>query len=99
MKVIKADLVRTVAKESGVEAVEAEVIIEGFLSLVLKHLNQNHVIEIRGFGTFRLEDRKEKKARNPFTNEPLVLPAQKVPVLKFTKEFKKKISEDHQLNG
>lgn len=99
MKVTKADLVKTISRESGIEAIEAEVLVESLLALILKHLEQDNVIEIRGFGTFKLDPRSAKKARNPYTNELMLLPAQKVPSLKFTREFKKKIAESFQSKG
>ncbi|NUQ82022.1 MAG: HU family DNA-binding protein [Bacteroidetes bacterium] len=97
MKITKSDLIRDVVRGSGVERDVADAVVNNLFRAVLDHLDQDHTIEIRGFGTFRLEDRKGKPARNPYRNEVVMVPAKKVPVLNFTREFKKQIGGKYSL--
>ena len=45
-------------------------------------------IEIRGFGTFRVKDRKSRIARNPRTGEPMTIKASAQPKFKAGKGLK-----------
>ena len=53
----------------------------GFVSVVLdaqmKTLAEHGELTMRGFGTFRVRDVAESRARNPVTGEPVVVPPHK----------------------
>lgn len=93
MNVTKKKIVNQISKKTGIDSVETEVVIEGFLSVIQDTLLKGQSIELRGFGTFKLVRRKEKKARNPKKNLDVIVPERNVPVFKFTKDFKQKIAE------
>jgi nucleoid DNA-binding protein len=54
-------------------------------------LAKGQIVTIRGFGTFQTVVRAEKKARNISTGEQVVIPAHRVPALKFCKELKESV--------
>ena len=64
-----------------------------FLNAVARALANGHHIEIRGFGTFRVKDRKSRIARNPRTGEAVPVPPRKVPVFKVSKELKDMVAQ------
>jgi integration host factor subunit beta len=45
-------------------------------------------IEVRGFGTFKIRQRKTRMARNPRTGSPVEVSARPVPVFKPSKELR-----------
>ena len=45
-------------------------------------------IEVRGFGTFKIRNRKTRMARNPRTGSPVEVSARPVPVFKPSKELR-----------
>ncbi|MEO5658133.1 MAG: HU family DNA-binding protein, partial [Nitrospiria bacterium] len=45
-------------------------------------------IEIRGFGSFRLRNRRTREGRNPKTGTTVQVPAKRVPFFKAGKELK-----------
>ena len=53
-------------------------VIEGFSSA----LSKGETIQLIGFGTFKVSDRKARKGRNPQTGEEIDIPEAKV--VKFT---------------
>lgn len=57
-------------------------IVNEFIEIIKKEMMNDTVIELRGFGTFYVKVREEKKARNPKTGEPVSVPKRKVPVFK-----------------
>ena len=67
--VTKKDIVEDIALRTGLTQVDTKVIIESFLSSVVKAMSEGNNIEIRGFGRFKIKERKARKARNPKTGE------------------------------
>ena len=92
--VTKADLVERVAEKTGLTRTDVAVVVDSFLDTVKKSLEAGHGIEIRGFGTFKVKQRKARTARNPRTGDPVQLPPRKVAVFKVSKELKDRISRN-----
>ncbi len=84
----KADLVEGVSAKTGLTRTDVAVVVDGFLDAVKKSLEDGNNIEIRGFGTFKVKQRKARKARNPRTGEEVPVPDRKVPVFRPSNEFK-----------
>ena len=59
-----------------------------FLSQVEKALCAGDKVQLTGFGSFEVKERAERTGRNPKTNEPIVIPAGKMPVFKAGKVLK-----------
>jgi DNA-binding protein HU-beta len=89
----KADLVEEVSGKTGLTRTDVGVVVEAFLEAVKKSLENGHNIEIRGFGTFKIKQRKARKARNPRSGEEVPVPDRKVPVFKPSNEFKALITK------
>ena len=84
----KAELVEEVSGKTGLTRTDVAVVVDAFLEAVKKSLESGNNIEIRGFGTFKIKQRKARKARNPRTGEEVPVPGRKVPVFKPSNEFK-----------
>lgn len=84
----KADLVEKVAEKTGLTRTDVAVVVDGFLEAIKTSMEQGQNIEIRGFGTFKIKQRKARKARNPRTGDEVPVPDRKVPVFKPSNEFK-----------
>ena len=85
---------------AGIGGLQAELAAQtlGYLSPAVSHAplkqaiaNGEH-IEIRGFGTFKVKERKERMARNPRTGESVGVPAKKVPYFKASNELKARLN-------
>jgi nucleoid DNA-binding protein len=63
------------------------------LAAISKALSDGHHLEIRGFGTFKVRERRARRARNPRSGEEVLVPAKLVPVFKPSKELKTLIAE------
>lgn len=90
----KADLVEQVADAigPGVTKKDCALVVDGFLNAVKRALVQGEHIEIRGFGTFKVRERKSRKARNPRTGDTVQVPARSVPVFKPSKHLSSQVS-------
>lgn len=91
----KADLVEQVAEAigPGVTKRDCALVVDGFINAVKHALAGGHSIEIRGFGTFKVRQRKERMARNPRTGEPVKVPARSTPVFKPSKFLRAQVAD------
>tara|TARA_R110002096_G_scaffold78670_1_gene185055 strand:+ start:15451 stop:15744 length:294 start_codon:yes stop_codon:yes gene_type:complete len=88
----KADMVDIISASVGLTKVETEAVVNGFLETVIDAMKRGDSIELRGFGSFKVVKRAQRVARNPKTNEEVIVPEQFVPVLKMSKEFKEAVN-------
>jgi DNA-binding protein HU-beta len=64
------------------------------METVKENMSQGENIYLRGFGSFLLKERKEKKARIISKNETIIVPAHYKPVFKPAPEFLKSVKEN-----
>ncbi len=88
----KADIVEDVAQKTGLTKKEVGETVDLFLLKVADLLADGNHLEIRGFGTFKVKERKARMARNPRTGETVPVPARRVPVFKVSKMLKDKVA-------
>lgn len=84
----KADLVRQIAAKAGITQVSAAKILEATLSSLSEVMIRGDSITLGGFGTFKLSEHKERKARNPSTGEAMIIPAHRMPRFSPGKELR-----------
>lgn len=89
----KADIVDIISSSVGLTKVETEAVVNGFLETVMEAMKRGENIELRGFGSFKVVKRAQRVARNPKTNEEVIVPEQYAPVLKVSKEFKEAVNK------
>jgi integration host factor subunit beta len=70
-----------------------------FLNNIVKGLQNNKKIELRGFGTFSKKINKEKFVRNPKTNEKIYKKGTYKIHFKIGKILHKRINNDHYPNN
>ena len=68
----KSDLFEIVGKKfRHLPSREVEKIIQKIFSSIVESLSSGKRVEIRGFGTFSIKNRKERVGRNPKTGEQI----------------------------
>src|SRR5512137_356592 len=84
----KAELVEEVANQTGVSKNHTALIVDEMLEAICRALSEGRHLEIRGFGTFKVRERRARRARNPRSGTEVMVPAKIVPVFKPSKELK-----------
>jgi len=94
----KADLVEEVCEAigPGVTKKDCAAVVDAFLNAIKRAVSDGRNIEIRGFGTFKVRERRKRMARNPRTGEPVKVPARVVPVFKPSRLFKEEVGDSHE---
>ena len=90
MKMTKAEIIENIHEKSGISRKEIHSVIDAFFNEVKDALNEDRVVELRGFGTFEIRTRKgRERARNPKTGEIVPVKTHGVTVFRPGKELKK----------
>ena len=83
----KADIVTKISDRLGVEKIETQAVVEQFMKEVKNALESGENVYLRGFGSFIIKTRAEKKGRNISKNTTISIPAQNIPAFKPAKVF------------
>jgi len=89
----KADIVKEISQNTGIEKVIVEKAVEAFMEAVKDSLTEGSNIYLRGFGSFIVKNRAEKTARNISKNTTMIVPAHVIPSFKPAKEFVAQVKE------
>lgn len=84
----KADLVSSIQEITGGTKVQAEQIMDSFISNITNTLKKGEDVSIAGLGIFSANERAAREARNPRTGEKIQVPAMRVPKFRAAKALK-----------
>ena len=89
----KADIIRELAKKTGIENATVRASVETFIETVKESLAKEENVYLRGFGSFILKKRAAKTARNISKNTTLIIPEHNIPAFKPAKTFAEMIKK------
>ncbi len=93
MKVKKLDVVNSVATKMDCSKVEAEKFLDAVIQSISEELVAGNEVGLVGFGTFRIQNRKARKGRNPKTGAEMKIPAVKSPAFRAGKSLKESVNK------
>jgi integration host factor subunit beta len=89
----KSEMIETLAEQKGISFKKAEEIVNTIFDAMTGALLAGERIEIRGFGSFVVNDYKAYTGRNPKTGESISVKPKKLPFFKVGKELKSRITD------
>jgi DNA-binding protein HU-beta len=89
----KNDIIRKLAKETGMSQPQATMAVEGIVSILTRAFERGDNIELRNFGTFKVILRKEKKARDISRKSTVTIPARHTVKFELSKTLKEAINQ------
>ncbi|MDD6919909.1 MAG: HU family DNA-binding protein [Eubacteriales bacterium] len=90
----KAELIAAVAEKTGVTKKDAEKAVNATISAISESLQSGDKVQLIGFGTFEVRNRKARTGRNPRKpGETIKIPASKAPVFKAGKALKDTVNK------
>lgn len=78
----KKDIIAETAKAAGYATSDTKCIVDALFEVISEQLIKGETIKIKNFGEFANIERGERQARNPQTNQPVIVPP--CHVVKFT---------------
>ena len=89
----KTELVAAIADQAGLSKKDSEAALKAFISVVTDEMKKGEKVQLVGFGTFEVRERKARKAKNPQTKEDITIPETKVPAFKAGKGLKEVVAK------
>jgi DNA-binding protein HU-beta len=89
----KADIVKEISQNTGIENVTVVKAVEAFMETMKDSLAGGNNVYLRGFGSFIVKKRAEKTARNISKNTTVIVPAHNIPSFKPAKKFVAQVKE------
>lgn len=95
----KADLVKLMAQKTGNTQKDAGKLVEAVIKAVEEALAAGEKVQIIGFGSFEVRNRKERKVISPADGKELFVPATRVPAFKPGKDLKEAVASAGKKKG
>lgn len=90
----KAELVTALAEKTGAKKKDAEASINALTACIEEALIKGEKVQLIGFGTFEVRQRKSRQGRNPRKpGEVIEIAAAKAPVFKAGKALKDAVNK------
>ena len=100
MSLIKSQLIQNITNQNPhLYVKDVERIVNTIFSEITKSLSEGRRVELRGFGAFSVQRRKERVGRNPRTGEAVKVSERYIPRFKSGKELKIKLNTENRLVG
>jgi DNA-binding protein HU-beta len=84
----KTELVSAIAEKANLSKKDAESALNSFVDVVANELKTGGKVQLVGFGTFEVTEKKAREGINPLTKKPMSIPASKAPKFKAGKALK-----------
>ena len=90
----KLDIIKESSESTGLTKVETELVLDSIINSIKSSLANGNRVDIRGFSSFLVKVRDAREARNPSTNERILLDDQYIPAFKVSKLLKKFVDQE-----
>lgn len=88
----KSALIEQIAKRSELPISQSRKALDAILESITEALSNGDRVQLVGFGTFKVTDRKSREGRNPKTGKVIQIPASKTPSFTAGAELKKSVN-------
>lgn len=89
----KTELIAAISERTALPKSNVKAMVDAFSDAVAEALSEGDKVSIIGFGTFKVSERSERKARNPKTGEIITIPAHKVPAFTAGNSLKEAVNK------
>jgi nucleoid DNA-binding protein len=87
----KQEIVSKIAKDTGITKSSAAAALASVIDGITRSLKKGNAVSFVGFGTFKISNRKARKARNPQTGATINIPKRRVPRFSAGKALKQAV--------
>ena len=74
----KKQLVKAISNKTGMTLLESDVYLNTVLGIITNSLKNEESVFLRGFGSFMIKERKERRTMSLNTKEMITIPSKKV---------------------
>jgi nucleoid DNA-binding protein len=88
----KQQLIEAVSSKTERPKAEVESVMESLFETIAEALQKNERVDVRGFGSFVVKDKKARQGRNPRTGETIAIAAKRDAGFKPGKELTERLA-------
>jgi integration host factor subunit alpha len=92
MALTKAEIVQSMAEQIGFTNNKSSELTETLLEIIKRTLASGEDVLVSGFGKFCVNDKKERRGRNPATGSSMMLRPRRVVTFKCSGKLRRKIN-------
>jgi nucleoid DNA-binding protein len=89
----KQQLIEKVAASTELPKAQAEAAVDSVFQTIAQALRSNERVDLRGFGSFTVKDKKERQGRNPRTGEAITIAAKRDASFRAGKELSEELAQ------
>ena len=89
----KTELIEAIAAGAGLSKADAKKALDATVAAVKDTLVKGDKIQLVGFGTFEVRERKAREGINPQSKDKIQIPATKVPAFKAGRALKDAVAK------
>lgn len=89
--VSKAELINMVADDTGMKKKDVKEVMDAMLDRISSKLDDDQKVQLTGFGTFEVRERKARTGVKPGTTDKIEIPSSKYPAFKPGKSLKERV--------
>ena len=89
--VSKADLIGMVADDTGMKKKDVKEVMDAMLDQISTKLDDGQKVQLTGFGTFEVRERKARTGVKPGTTDKIEIPSSSYPAFKPGKSLKERV--------
>ena len=87
----KSQLIKQLAIKNNLPTKDYEIVVGTVFEEISSSLENGRRVELRGFGSFGLKERRSREGRNPKTGESVKVAAKRVMFFKAEKELQERV--------
>ena len=93
MALTKADIIESVNQELGFSQKKSTELVEQLIETIKSTLASGDDVLVSGFGKFCVNEKKERRGRNPAIGEEMMLRARRVVTFKCSGKLRRKVNQ------
>ena len=86
--VTKGHLVDKMVETTGLSKKDVKAVVDGVFDHITEHLTRGDKVQVTGFGSFEVRERKARQGVNPSTGDKIDIAASKAPAFKAGKSLR-----------
>jgi integration host factor subunit alpha len=92
MALTKADIIQSIADQIGLTNNKSSELTETLLEIIKRALASGENVLVSGFGKFSVNEKRERKGRNPATGDGMMLRPRRIVTFKCSGKLRGKIN-------
>ncbi len=92
MFLTKADIIQNINQQLGFPQKKSNEVVEQLIEIIKSNLASGDEVLVSGFGKFCVNDKKERRGRNPATGDSMILRPRRVVTFKCSGKLRRKVN-------